>query len=247
MSRLLLFAGTTEGRKLSLAAAELGYDVTVCVATEYGKAQFPDGFPGVISGRLETADMVTLIRQESFDSVIDATHPYAVAVSANVRDACDLTGVRCLRLLREESPAGDCVYFDSLSDACSAAEGRTGPILATTGSKVLQPYTTIRDYRNRVFFRVLPTQESMLLCLNAGIPARHIIAQKGPFSKECNLQLLHDIHAKTVITKDGGAEGGFAAKVEAARESGAEVFVIRRPRESGFTYQQVLSMLKEEF
>ena len=37
LSRILIFAGTTEGRKLSEHLCERGIEHTVCVATEYGE------------------------------------------------------------------------------------------------------------------------------------------------------------------------------------------------------------------
>ena len=37
MSKILIFAGTTEGRKLSEHLCERGIEHTVCVATEYGE------------------------------------------------------------------------------------------------------------------------------------------------------------------------------------------------------------------
>ena len=37
LSKILIFAGTTEGRKLSEHLCERGIEHTVCVATEYGE------------------------------------------------------------------------------------------------------------------------------------------------------------------------------------------------------------------
>lgn len=189
MKKLLIFAGTTEGREISLAAAGLGYDVTTSVATEYGKAQFTE-IPTnltILTGRMETDKMADCMKQGGFNSVIDATHPYAVAVSANIKAACESAQIPYLRLLREASHAEGCTYFGSLQEACQAANLLEGNILATTGSKDLVPYTAMQAYKSRVFVRVLPTKESVFLCQNAGFLSNHIIAAKGPFSKEENL------------------------------------------------------------
>ncbi len=246
MRKLLIFAGTTEGRELSRAAAALGYAVTASVATEYGRVQL-DEHPNltVTTGRMDADAMASFLKQGDFVSVIDATHPYAVAVSENIRCACEATGIRYLRLLREESDPEGCTYFERLADACKAADLQAGNILAATGSKQLLPYCNIRDYKRRVFVRVLPTEESVSLCRNAGFSQDHIIAAKGPFSKEENLAVMKALHIQTLITKDGGAQGGFEQKIAAAQECGAAVFVIKRPRENGLSYQQVRSILKE--
>ena len=44
--RFVIFGGTTEGRTLSLALAEAGAEVTVCVASAYGQEQQGEA-PGV--------------------------------------------------------------------------------------------------------------------------------------------------------------------------------------------------------
>ena len=42
------------------------------------------------------------------------------------------------------------------------------------------------------------------------------------------------------MTKDGGAAGGFAEKVEAAENTGARLVVIARPEETGQDFETVL-------
>ena len=75
MKRLLLFGGTTEGRQLAQELAGL-WDVTVCVATEYGRELLPAPGPGlhVQAGRLTEGQMEALLAREGFDQVVDATH-----------------------------------------------------------------------------------------------------------------------------------------------------------------------------
>lgn len=81
---IVLFSGTTEGRRLSLALAGLGAAVTVCVATEYGREEQgeADGIT-VLSGRLDGAGMARTVR--GADLCVDATHPYAVQASETIR------------------------------------------------------------------------------------------------------------------------------------------------------------------
>ena len=43
MKKLLIFAGTTEGRLLAQAMAEKGFLVTASVATDYGREVLPRG------------------------------------------------------------------------------------------------------------------------------------------------------------------------------------------------------------
>lgn len=106
MYRLCVFAGTTEGRALVELLEGQPAEVTACVATEYGETLLTPR-PGltVSPGRLTGEEMEALFRRGGFDLVVDATHPYAAAVTENIAAACERTGTEYLRLLR--SSAGD--------------------------------------------------------------------------------------------------------------------------------------------
>lgn len=242
MKRLLLFGGTTEGRELALAAAARGWDVTVSVATDYGAACVPEA-PGVTrhTGRLDEAAMEALMA--GFPLVVDATHPYAVAVSANVRAAAEAAGVPCLRLLRPESDHPGCRYAASVAEACTLVP--PGNVLATTGSKEIGCYRAIPDYQSRVYARVLPLETSVADCRAAGLPEDHILAARGPFSLEDNLAAIDRYHIRSLITKDGGAAGGFPEKLEAARLRDVAVILVRRPREDGLSMGEILERLED--
>ena len=242
MRRLLLFGGTTEGRELALAAANLGWQVTLCVATDYGAECVPeaDGIT-IHTGRLDEAAMEALMG-DGFTVAVDATHPYAVAVSANIRAAAEKTGLPLWRLLRAESEHPDCRYADSVAEACTMVP--EGNVLAATGSKEIAAYTVIPDYQNRVYARVLPLESSLNDCHKAGLDDGHILAAKGPFSLETNMETMERYHICSMITKDGGAAGGFPEKLEAARRCGVAVILVRRPVEDGSTMEEILKRLE---
>ena len=146
--KLLIFAGTTEGRRLCERALARGCRVTSAVATEYGCALLPhDARLAVHTGRMDACAMAEHLRGACYDAVVDATHPYAVEVSRNLRAACAETGARYVRLLRAESRAEGCVYLPSLAEACAAADDTEGAVLAATGSKEIAAYTAIRGDR----------------------------------------------------------------------------------------------------
>ena len=63
---------------------------------------------------------------------------------------------------------------------------------------------------------MLPLEDSLVLCREAGVKAAHILAMQGPFSEVMNTAMLRAIGAKWLVTKDGGAAGGFAEKAAAA-------------------------------
>ena len=237
MRRLLLFGGTTEAREI----LERGVPALCCVATDWG-AELARSFSGpgveVRVGRLDEPAMEALIRAEHIACVIDATHPYAVEVTRNIRTACANTGVPLLRLSRPPAVhdsdnailAGSCrEAAELLNELLNECEGN---VLLTVGSKELREFTAVRDYKTRLYARVLPTSDVLRACEGLGFDPAHIIAMQGPFSLEMDRAMLPCTGASVLVTKDGGAAGGVEAKLRAAHEAGARVILIARPDDS---------------
>ncbi len=239
----VIFSGTTEGRRLSLALAGLGAAVTVSVATDYGREEQGE-FPGitVLSGRLDGAGMAQTVR--GADLCVDATHPYAVQASRTIREACEQEAVPLLRLLREGSPMPEgAEVFASASEAADWLKSTQGNILLTTGAKELGAFAPLGG--ERLYPRVLPLASSLAACAGAGIPSSHILALQGPFSQELNEALIRQYRIEYLVTKDGGQTGGFGEKAAAAEAAGAQLVLIRRPAEDGLDFDTVLKKCGE--
>lgn len=238
--KVLLFGGTTEGRVLAQWLDEQGHTVTVCVATEYGATLLPKGV-GIVPhiGRLDEIGMELLIESHSFALAVDATHPYAAQVSKNLRAACLHAGLPYYRLIREGDCEGDWHTANSINQAAERLETLPGNVLLTTGSKELEPFA-VSNLRERCFPRVLPSMESLNICLNLGFSPAHILCMQGPFSKELNVALIRQYQIRTLVTKASGSAGGFMEKLEAAQETGCQVIVIARPvEETGYSLDEL--------
>lgn len=241
----VIFSGTTEGRALSEALSAKHISHIVCVATEYGRlVMHRDSFADIREGRLDKAAMKELISNEC-SIVFDATHPYADIVSANISAACEETGTEYVRIYRPEISADDpdrIRYFDNAESCAEALAETEGNILLTTGSKDLAIYAKKESLRDRLFVRVLPSEESIRLCVEAGITGRHIIAMQGPFSTELNSAVMKQYAVRTMVTKSSGRAGGLPEKLRAASDAGASVYMIGRPRqEAGITVEEAVS------
>lgn len=246
--RILVFAGTSEGRKLAEYLSACGLGATVCVATEYGELSLP-ALPHITvhQGRLSTEQMAAFMTANTL--TLDATHPYADAVTANIRQACAVTGAEYIRLLRPVvSTDQPVVTVPNTAAAASYLNTVTGSALLTTGSKELEAFTAVHRFAERLYPRVLPTAEVLRKCAELGFPGKTIIAMQGPFSHEMNVAILHQMRAKFLVTKDSGAAGGFAEKLSAARETGTTILLIARPTdEEGKTLEEVKALLRKRF
>jgi precorrin-6x reductase len=179
--------------------------------------------------------------------VVDATHPYASEVSANIRRAAEVCQLPYERLLRPSEDADGVIWADSPQMAAQILTQTGKPALLTTGSKDLDVFTAVPDYPKKLWVRVLPNVDSLTHALELGFPPSHVICMQGPFSREMNIATLRQIGATILVTKDSGKTGGFPEKRAAAAEAGAELLVIRRPTaEEGKTLEVLVRQLCEE-
>ena len=241
--KALVFAGTTEGREAALMLARTGISVMAFTATDYGHEVLDGAADGlqnlaVESGRLSEEQIRELLIGEAPDTlVVDATHPYAAQVTANIRRACMDAQKRYIRIVRKSTfkSAADSAGVTVLADAqalCEWAnreENIKKKILLTTGSKDLRIYTEIESYRDRVWPRILPDMDSLRIATELGYKKSNIICMQGPFSTEMNIAMIKSVGADVLVTKDTGATGGFDSKLEAALSAGIEAVVIGRP------------------
>ena len=97
--KLMIFSGTTEGHDLCRFLSKNNVQAEVFVATEYGAAVMePMAGITVHEGRLDEREMEKRLTSDTL--LIDATHPYAAAVTDNLRAA-----VRIGRTLRAAAAA----------------------------------------------------------------------------------------------------------------------------------------------
>lgn len=245
MREFLIFAGTMEGRTLAETLVAIGEKVHICVATEYGEEVLPKN-PSLIvhQGRMEQSEMQTLMAQIGCREVIDATHPYAVAVSENIRQACIGAEKEYLRLLREKEV--DCEdpqvqYADTLEVAMELLNQTEGRILLTTGSKDLARYAAAIQDISRLYARILPDGAVLEQCKQMGFLGRQLICMQGPFTTELNVAMIRQLDIRYLVSKDTGASGGLPEKLAAAKECGIQTVIIRRPaKEDGYSMEDLL-------
>ncbi len=249
--QVIIFAGTTEGRTISEYLASCKVPVTACVATEYGETLLTENeYLKVHAGRMDQEEIAAFIREKGAELVIDATHPYAAVVSENVAEACEREQVDYVRLIRGSSAESvdQAVLVGSVDEAVEYLKKTEGNILATTGSKELFKYTQIPGFEKRVFARVLSTGEVAAACEKLGFVGKNLICMQGPFSEALNIAMLHQFDCKYLVTKETGKAGGFEEKLHAAKAAGATLVLVGRPPEQkGYSYDEVLEMMRIRF
>lgn len=245
MREAFVFGGTTEGRLLYAHALTHRIPAVFFVATDYGarcllqeendwrQAEIKAGkavkdIPVIHQGRLSREEMLAFMQEKKPPLVLDATHPYAVEVTENIRTCCKQLSLPYVRVqrsnaLKNEEGLHICADMD---EAISFLEGTEGNIFVTTGSKALEKYTALTDYRHRVYARILPDANAVSNAASLGIEGRHLAAMQGPFSEEMNYAFLKEFSIRFLVTKMSGSVGGFPEKCLAAKRAGAVVVAI---------------------
>jgi precorrin-6Y C5,15-methyltransferase (decarboxylating) len=221
-----------------------------CVATEFGEKLIEANDSVTVSSKkLGPEGLARIVEGSSL--VVDATHPYAAVMRQKVMDACTSAGKEYIRLLRPEGhrPSdGDVIIVSDVASAVEFLKGTKGNILVTTGSKELAKFTQIENYKERVYGRVLSAPSSSQSCADMGFEGKNIFCMQGPFCEELNYGMLKQIDAQYLVTKDSGVPGGFEEKVRAARRYGAKIVLVGRPTdETGTSFEDVVSMIKERY
>lgn len=256
MKKVLIYAGTTEGRELAQELARERIYCDISVATEYGRQIMDEKISPyicILQGRMTAEQMRLKCENEQYLAVVDATHPFATEVSVNIRESLKGLDIPYFRLGREKIPgeegerragerqAGERQageqnymarkYFQNTAACVEALKKTEGTIFLTTGSKELSAFCREETIRKRLVVRVLPGMESLQECVRNGLEGRQIIAMQGPFSKEMNLAMIRQYQASVLVTKESGKTGGEDTKLAAAGEAQIPSYIILRPDE----------------
>lgn len=253
MAQIVVFGGTLEGRKFAEIFSGCGIDISFCVVSEYGAGLLPEEKNiHIHTGAMNQTEMEQFLGEHSPEVCIDATHPYATEVSENIRLCCSQLGISCIRIIREEKEwkGGEVYYKDSVEEVVDFLQNTEGKIFLTTGSKNLEKFTSLKNYKERCVARVLPTLEVMKKCKELGFEGKNLIGMQGPFTTKMNELMLKESHAVWLVTKNSGTAGGFMEKCEAAKKVGAGIVVIgRKPEksENPMTFSETVSFIQQRY
>jgi precorrin-6A/cobalt-precorrin-6A reductase len=218
---ILILGGTAEARELAAALHAAGVAVTSSLAGRVSSPRMPAGETR-IGGFGGPGALARWIAAHDVRAVVDATHPFAQRISASAARACPRAGVPLLRLERpgwRERPGDRWLWVDDL-DAAAGAIGDGARVLLTTGRQGLAAFAGI----DRAWF--------LIRCVDppdVALPRHHeLLLARGPYALDGELALIDAHRIDLVVTKDSGGSLT-VAKLDAARERGLAVIVVRRP------------------
>ncbi|MGJ5751757.1 precorrin-6A/cobalt-precorrin-6A reductase [Streptomyces puniciscabiei] len=222
-AHVLILGGTTEARRLAAdLAARTGVRVTTSLAGRVAR-------PGAVAGEVRIGGfggaegLAGWLRTHHVDALVDATHPFAAAITVNAARAAAATGVPAVVLRRPgwRPGPGDRWYdVPSLAGAATALSGLGRRVFLSTGRLGLAAFAHLTDL-HFVVRSVEPPGPPMP-------PDTEVVLARGPFTVADETELLRTRRIEVLVTKDSGGQAT-AAKLTAARELGLPVVVVRRP------------------
>ena len=222
---ILILGGTTEGRVAVRVADEAA--ATYYYSTK-GTLQSIECAHGIrLTGAMNAEEMECFCRDHAIKLLIDAAHPFAQVLHQTIEKVSKCLQIPVIRYERRYPPRDeDLIWCDSYADAIHQMENKgIQRLLALSGVNTLAP---LRPYwrSHTTWFRILEREESLSLAEKQGFPQERLVFYR---EGEDELKLLEQLHPDAILTKESGFSGYFMDKVNAARQFGIPVFVVKRP------------------
>ena len=213
---ILVFGGTTEGRKAVEVLEEAGSPFFY--STKTGEQDLTLQHGTRIDGAMDAEAMKTFIREHDIRLIVDAAHPFASTLHqtiAAVSEDCQIPFIRYERIYPPRDP--DITWIDDYSQIPDDIHS----LLATTGVQSISRLKYLEDRGVRVYYRILPRESSVALAKEQGASLEQLCYYED--------SSVIDIDAEAILLKESGETGGFSEKVTAARAKGMRIIALKRP------------------
>jgi precorrin-6A/cobalt-precorrin-6A reductase len=215
---VLILGGTAEARALAAALVDDGVRVVSSLAGRVRNPALPVGEVR-IGGFGGVGGLGSWLVAHDVAAVVDATHPFASAMTSHAVAACAAAGVPLVVLRRPGwPPEPGWRWVDSLA-AAAALPSLGRRVFLTTGRTGLATFAGV-------------DLEFVVRCVDPPTgPLPHgarVLLDRGPFTVAGERALLREHRIDVLVTKDSGGSLT-SAKLTAAREEGVRVLVVRRP------------------
>jgi precorrin-6A/cobalt-precorrin-6A reductase len=223
---LLILGGTGEAAALAASVLARFGDAVAVTTSLAGRTREPKRPAGKVrSGGFGGAPaLAAYLARERVTAVIDATHPFAAQISAQAREACAAAGVKRLRLDRPPWPHRSddrWIEVDDVAAAAAALPALGRRAFLTIGPRGLEAFAMLKGMHFLV--RLVEAPRRALPLASA-----ELLLGRGPFTLPEERLILERHGIDMLVTKASGGDAT-AAKLEAARERGLPVVMLRRP------------------
>lgn len=166
----------------------------------------------VVVGNLSLKDMEDLIEKHGITHILDMSHPHATQVKQNAQKASKKMGIFYLQCQRKVEPPQSSEFWEVVSSVDHAIEWLLSQDqkknILVTGCKHLDQWTEAFPLQ-RLYFRIMPTVESLKLCDAYQVPLRNRIAIAAPCSPDFNQMIFKEKNIAYFVFKNSGLRSAF--------------------------------------
>ena len=211
---ILVFGGTTEGRRAIRALEEAGS--LYWYSTKTGEQDVAMHHGRRTDGAMDKEAMEAFCGEHGIRLVVDAAHPFASALHKTIGEVAELLKIPVIRYERIYPPRDpDITWIDDYSQVPT----NTHTLLATTGVQSISKLKWLETKGIKVIYRILNRESSIELAHQQGASDEQIVYYEDDALPNTDAILL----------KESGESGGFSEKVSAARAKGMRIIALKRP------------------
>lgn len=219
---ILVFGGTTEGKKVAAILDKSGYAFwySTKIETDFQPKEYR-------FGAFTKESLATFCKENNIKVIIHASHPFATELHETIFQATALPVLRFERNYPERTGHPQIKYFSSWSEVLVYLKNIEG-LLALTGVQTierLKPYWTT----HKTIFRILPREASLAIAEQAGFPKENLIMEMPVDDIQHELSIISKYNIRCILTKESGESGFLSTKITAALMAGIPILIIERP------------------
>ena len=212
---ILVFGGTTEGRRAAEVLEEAGS--SYYYSTKTGEQELTLHYGVRTDGAMDGEAMRQFIREHAIRLMVDAAHPFAATLHQTISEVAADMRIPVIRYDRIYPPRDpDITWIDDYRQVPTDIHS----LLATTGVQSISKLKWLEAEGVKVIYRILNRESSIRLAHEQGATDEQLC-----FFED---DMLPD--AEAILLKESGLSGGFVEKVEEAREKGMQIIALKRPQ-----------------
>ena len=212
---ILVFGGTTEGRRTAEVLEEAGN--TYYYSTKTGEQELTLHHGVRTDGAMDGEAMRQFIREHAIRLIVDAAHPFAATLHRTIGKVSSDMRTPVIRYERIYPPRDpNITWIDDYRQVPTDIHS----LLATTGVQSISKLKWLEAEGVKVIYRILNRESSIRLAHEQGVTDEQLC-----FFEEENMP-----EADAILLKESGLSGGFVEKVEEAREKGMQIIALKRPQ-----------------
>ena len=211
---ILVFGGTTEGRKAAEVLEEGG--TTYYYSTKTGEQNITLHHGQRIDGALDGEAMCKFCREHDIRLIVDAAHPFASVLHETIVSVASSLQIPVIRYERIYPPRDpEMTWIDDYSQVPNDIQS----LLATTGVQSINKLKWLETEGVKVIYRILNRESSLETAHQQGAKDEQLC-----FYEDDTMPT-----ADAILLKESGESGGFSEKIAEAKARGMRIIVLKRP------------------